>query len=129
MRPQLNAITLAVKDLVNLKHFYANVLNWEIMDENPDIVMFRLEHIILTLYKEKEHAKYLGALAGEHISPKFYFTLNTVSPQQTDTLFAELKAKGVTIVKEARQLFWGGYGGIITDLENNFWEICYNPMS
>lgn len=129
MKPQLNAITLAVKDLVKLRCFYADVLGWEIMDENPDIVMFRLEHIILTLYKEKEHAKYLGAWPGEHISPKFYLTLNTASPQQTSMLFGELKAKGVTIVKEASQLFWGGYGGIITDPENNYWEICYNPMS
>lgn len=129
MKPQLNAITLAVKDLVKLRYFYADVLGWEIMDENPDIVMFRLGHIILTLYKEKEHAKYLGAWPDEHISSKFYLTLNTASPQQTDTVFAELKTKGVTIIKEPRHLFWGGYGGIITDPENNFWEICYNPMS
>jgi predicted enzyme related to lactoylglutathione lyase len=59
MKPQLNAITIAVKDIVKLKRFYVELFEWKIMDENPDIVMFRLDHITLTLYKEKDHAKYL----------------------------------------------------------------------
>lgn len=129
MKPQLNAITIAVKDIVKLKLFYVELFEWEIMDESPDIVMFRLDHIILTLYKKKDHAKYLDLQQGEYNHPKFYLTINTDSRRKTDDLFAELKVKGVNIIKEPQQFFWGGYGGIIADPEDNYWEICYNPVS
>lgn len=66
---------------------------------------------------------------GEHIHPKFYLTINTNSIEETDKLFADLKNKGVRIVKDAQPVFWGGYSGFIADPEDNYWEIAYNPIS
>ena len=53
---------------------------------------------------------------------------NVNSIQEVDVLFKELKNKGVTIVKKPQNAFWGGYSGYISDIENNLWEIAYNPF-
>ena len=130
MRAQTNAITIAAGDLLKLKNFYAHVFGWEIQAESTEIVMFRLKHgFILSIYSAVDHARYLGL---ENIDngtfPKTYLTSNTSSLKETDELFAEFEKKGVNIIKMPANVFWGGYAGIISDPENNYWEICFNPF-
>ena len=31
-------------------------------------------------------------------------------------------------MKEPEEVFWGGYSGYIADLDDNLWEIAYNPF-
>ncbi|MGY4383309.1 putative glyoxalase superfamily protein PhnB [Pedobacter sp. UYP24] len=130
MRSQINAVTIAAKDLLKLKDFYSNSFGWEIHSENTEIVMFRLKHgLIFSIYKQQDHALYIGNpnVAGEAF-PKYYLTINTNSLKETDELFMELEIKSVNIVKKPEKVFWGGYSGIITDPEGNYWEIGFNPM-
>lgn len=59
MKAQLNAITIATKDVSRLKAFYTDVFGWEIMDENPEIVIFNLGQTMLSLYQDSSHANKL----------------------------------------------------------------------
>jgi predicted enzyme related to lactoylglutathione lyase len=127
MKAQLNAITIAVKNLPMLKKFYIDVFGWDILDENPEIVMFKLDRMVLSLYQDKSLANYIGALDEQPTAPKSYLTINTPSHRHTDELFHYFKQMGVNIIKMPELVFWGGYSGIIADPENNHWEICYNP--
>jgi uncharacterized glyoxalase superfamily protein PhnB len=54
--------------------------------------------------------------------------LNLRSKDEVDRLFAELKGKGVSIVKPPEQVFWGGYSGYFADIEGNHWEVAFNPF-
>ncbi|MEZ4752214.1 MAG: VOC family protein, partial [Bdellovibrionota bacterium] len=58
------------------------------------------------------------------------FTLaqNLASEEAVNERFAELKEKGVEIVKAPQKVFWGGYSGYVADCEQNLWEIAYNPF-
>jgi uncharacterized glyoxalase superfamily protein PhnB len=58
------------------------------------------------------------------------FTLahNLRSKAEVDQLFSELEQKGVTIVKQPEEVFWGGYSGYVSDLDDNLWEIAFNPF-
>ena len=130
MRAQINAITIAAKDLKLLKNFYQKSFAWDIQTESEELVLFRLKNgLAFTIYQQDKHAEYLQSdfKAGDAF-PKAYFTINTNSLKETDEIFMELEIKQVDIVRKPKQVFWGGYSGIITDPEQNYWEISYNPM-
>lgn len=130
MRAQINAITIAAKDLKLLKNFYQKSFAWDIQTESEELVVFRLKNgLAFTIYQQDKHAEYLQSdLKAGDAFPKAYFTINTNSLKETDEIFMELEIKQVDIVRKPKQVFWGGYSGIITDPEQNYWEISYNPM-
>ena len=37
-------------------------------------------------------------------------------------------AAGATIVKRARDTFWGGYAGYFQDPDGHLWEVVWNPQ-
>ncbi|MES2829056.1 MAG: VOC family protein [Bacteroidota bacterium] len=130
MRTQINAVTIAAYDLLKLKSFYATAFGWEIHSESTEIVMFRLKNgLIFSIYKQNDLANYIGYQeAGNGTTLKSYLTINTNSLKETDEVFMELERKSVHIIKKPEKVFWGGYAGIVADPENNYWEICFNPM-
>ena len=58
----------------------------------------------------------------------FSLAYNTRSEQEVNDLIEELRAKGVTIVKEPQKVFWGGYSSYISDPDGNLWEVAFNPF-
>jgi hypothetical protein len=52
---------------------------------------------------------------------------NTRSKEDADAVMAEAAAAGATIVKPARDTFWGGYSGYFRDLDGHLWEVAWNP--
>ena len=59
---------------------------------------------------------------------RFTLAINFKTEQEVDKAFDDLKQKGVKIIKAPEKVFWGGYRGYIADIENNLWEIAYNPF-
>ena len=45
-----------------------------------------------------------------------------------DEIFEELDRKGVTIIKQPIESFFGAYGGYVEDNEGNVWEFGDNPL-
>ena len=60
---------------------------------------------------------------------KAYCSSNVCSEQEVDAVIADLRAKGVTILKEPQKVFWGGYSSYFADPDGNPWEVAYNPFS
>jgi uncharacterized protein len=52
---------------------------------------------------------------------------NTRSEREVDEIIADLKSKGVTILKPPQKAFWGGYHAYFADPDGNPWEVAYNP--
>jgi hypothetical protein len=47
---------------------------------------------------------------------------------EVDEAVAELKKKGVQVVRKPEKVFWGGYRGYVEDIEHNLWELAHNPF-
>lgn len=58
----------------------------------------------------------------------FTLAINFNSEKEVDQVFEELKKKEVKIVKHPQKVFWGGYSGYVKDVEDNLWEIAFNPF-
>ncbi len=128
MKQTLSFITIGAKDLEKLKQFYTNVFEWTPIKDENGIVFFQMNSFILALYPAEELAEDIGIHHDGQGFKQFTLAINLASEKEVDNAFAQLKSKGASIVKEPQKIFWGGYGGYIADIENNYWEIVYNPF-
>lgn len=46
---------------------------------------------------------------------------------EVDAVLAEAEAAGAEIIKNAEEVFWGGYSGYFADPDGHLWEVAYNP--
>lgn len=129
MEQRLTFITLGVNNLETSRIFYKEIFGWkEESNSSDDVVFFKLNGIMLSLFPKEELAKDANVSAKGNGFRPFSLAHNLRSESEVDTLFSELKAKGVTVLKEPQKVFWGGYSGYIADPDGNLWEIAYNPF-
>ncbi|QEC75820.1 VOC family protein [Mucilaginibacter ginsenosidivorax] len=128
MKQVLSAVTIAAKNLQQLRLFYTGVLDWEILTENESVLMLKLKTVVLTLCTEAVFAGYTGIPPRGEKHTGCYFTINLDSAKEVDDNFMALASLKTTIVKMPAQTFWGGYSGFFTDPEDNLWELCHNPI-
>ena len=125
----MSLVTLGVENLEHSVAFYRDVVGWTPEPAPEGVAFFDLGGMILGLYPHV-------ALAGEmKISEKrtgayegFSLAHNARTKAEVDAIFASLKAKGATILKEPEEMFWGGYSGYFADLDGHAWEVAFNPF-
>ena len=127
MQPRLTFITLGVADLDKSKRFYSDVLGWKPFQDNGGIVMYKLNGMILSLYRQHELMED-ARTKDDAKGSRFTLAQCLRSPEEVDALFAKLKKQGVTITKEPVKVFWGGYSGYFADPDGHLWEIAHNPF-
>ncbi|EDP98584.1 VOC family protein [Kordia algicida OT-1] len=129
MQPRVTIIGLGVNDLQAATAFYKEKFGWKLTKaSNENISFFQLNGILLSLYPKDKLAE------DATVDPKgsgfkgFTLAYNTQTKEEVDEIFADLTNKNVKIVKQPEEVFWGGYSGYVADLDDNLWEIAYNPF-
>ena len=128
MNPKISVITLIVRDFQKSVAFYRDGLKFPVESDNENIVFFKLENIILGIYPIEAFEKTEGV--GEKVGTGFGgFTMahNVASESEVDETIEFARSAGAEIVKEAEEVFWGGYSGYFKDPDGNLWEVAYNP--
>lgn len=130
MKQKLSIVTLGVESIEQSKAFYEGVLGFTpTKDSNESVVFYDMGTMQLGLFQWEELAKDAGVDNEGNGFRRFAIAHNEPSPEAVDVLFAELKEKGVTIVKEPEKVFWGGYSGYFQDPDGHLWEVAYNPFT
>ncbi len=130
MEQRVSMITLGVADLGRAKAFYEDVVGWKAAPGPPGIAFFDLGGLVFSLYPQVDLAKDRNATlddGGGTGSQSFALAHNARSKAEVDSIFAQLKDKGATIVKQPEEVFWGGYSGYFSDPDGHCWEVAYNP--
>lgn len=129
MDQRLNIITLGVNNLKDATVFYEEKFGWKkALSSTNNITFFQLNGILLSLYPKEKLAEDVTILEQDDGFKGFTLAFNARSKVEVDQLFLILKQKGVSIVKEPEEVFWGGYSGYVSDLDKNLWEIVFNPF-
>jgi catechol 2,3-dioxygenase-like lactoylglutathione lyase family enzyme len=128
MNQHLHIVTLGVKDLEVSRKFYAETLGWKIARPQEGIVFFQAGGVVLALFPREELAKDATVPAKGSGFAGFTLAYNAGSEAEVDEIIADLKAKGVKILKEPQKVFWGGYSSYFADPDGNCWEVAYNPF-
>lgn len=129
MEQRLTIITLGVADLKTASDFYEAQFGWtRTPASNENIVFYQLNGILLSLYPKTKLAEDAKTNVMGSGFKAFTLAYNTRSEKEVDELVANLRAQGVTIVKEPQKAEWGGYSSYVADPDGNLWEIAYNPF-
>ncbi len=128
MEQRLSFITLGAKDMNKLKQFYIDKFGWAPLSDKAGIVFFKMNGFILGIFPSDELAKDAQVPDDGEGFKRFTLAINYKSEKAVDEVFKTLAGRGVNIIKAPHKTSWGGYSGYVTDIENNLWEIAYNPF-
>jgi hypothetical protein len=53
---------------------------------------------------------------------------NVERKEEVDEVIALARSAGARIVKEPRDVFWGGYHAYFADPDGYYWEVAWGPM-
>jgi len=140
MKPQVNVITIAVKDLKRSLRFYRDglglptngIIGTEFKGSEDRaagaVVMFELSgNSILALYPRTELAKDANEQVGPQSSTEFSLGYIAESRKKVDDILKQAKKAGAEITDAAHERPWGIYSGYFKDPDGHLWEVIYNP--
>jgi predicted lactoylglutathione lyase len=128
MQARISMISLGVKDLQTAVKFYQHGLGLPRKEPYSDeIAFFDLDGTWLGLYPWDKLAE--DATVSQKGSGFRGVTLahNVKSKEEVNSVISQAIGAGATLVKEAQDVFWGGYSGYFSDLDGHLWEIAWNP--
>lgn len=129
MKQKLHIITLGVRDLKTSVEFYSTKLGWKLSaSSSDDITFFQAGGVVLAMYPREKLAEDAVVEPDGNGFAGFTLAFNARSEAEVDEIIADLKSKGVKIVKEPQKVFWGGYSAYFTDPDDYHWEVAYNPF-
>jgi catechol 2,3-dioxygenase-like lactoylglutathione lyase family enzyme len=128
MKQQISFITLGVKDLEKMKRFYTEIFGWTPVKEKDGAVFFKMNGFMLALFPAAELAEEANLANDGQGFKSFSLAINLDSEQEVNDTFGQLRQKGVVILREPEKTAWGGYRGYVADVEDNCWELAYNPF-
>jgi catechol 2,3-dioxygenase-like lactoylglutathione lyase family enzyme len=128
MNQHLHIITLGVRDFEASKKFYTESLGWKISNPQEGIAFFQAGGVVLAIYPHELLAEDAVIAAEGSGFSGFTLAYNAQSEAEVDEIIADLRSRGVKIVKEPQKVFWGGYSSYFADPDDYRWEVAYNPF-
>ena len=132
MEPRISYITLGVDNLERAVTFYRDVLGLPTEGiigtefEHGAVAFFKMAGgLTFALWPRESIAHDCGVTVGAPDSTALMLAHNVASAAEVDNIMQSLPH--AAIVKPARELFWGGYGGVFRDPDSHLWEVVYNP--
>lgn len=127
MDPRISIVTLGVEDLDRARTFYRDGLGLPEREPEGDIAFFDLADTWLALYPWAALAEDAAVDPDGSGFRGVTLAQNVESRTAVDDVLQEADEAGATIVKDAQDVFWGGYSGYFEDLDGHLWEVAWNP--
>ncbi len=128
MRARISVITLGVADVPRARAFY-RALGWPLSGEPEDqVAFFRTAGSRLALDALEGLADEAGQPAAAPGSIRATLAMNVESRELVDECLDEAARAGETLLRPARDRFWGGYSGYFADPDGHAWEVAFNPF-
>lgn len=127
MEQRVSLVTLGVTDLERSRNFYER-LGWRrSMASAQGVAFFQTGGMALSLYPRSALAQDAGIPPEGHGFSGITLAYNARSREEVDAVLAEAVAAGAKLLKQAQEVFWGGYSGYFSDPDGFLWEVAWNP--
>jgi catechol 2,3-dioxygenase-like lactoylglutathione lyase family enzyme len=135
MKPRVTVITIGVDNLERSLAFYRDGLGFPAQGiigtefEHGAVVFIDLQSgLKLALWPRASIAHDTGLALGARSATELTLGHNVASRKEVDAVMEQARKAGATIVKQAHDTFWGGYGGYFQDPDRHLWEVVWNPQ-
>jgi len=135
MKPNITVLTLGVSDLERALIFYRDGLGFKTDGiigkefEYGAVVFLELQPgLKLALWPNTSIEHDTGLSLREDNSTNSIIGYNVSSQEEVDAVMEQAWKAGATIIKSARNTFYGGYAGYFRDLDGHLWDVVYNPQ-
>ncbi len=122
------AAQLIVRDLATSTAFYRDTLGLKVDDSGPDFAMFKVGDLYFFLQEATSVAQMMSEEPLDLRLDGGSRSLIAASVDDVDTMYADLKAKGVHVLRPPTDQPWGLRTAYFTDPEGNYWEI-HRPVT
>jgi catechol 2,3-dioxygenase-like lactoylglutathione lyase family enzyme len=136
MKARITLITLGVDDLQRSVDFYRDGLGLPTNGivgtefEYGAVAFFDLQPgLKLAVWPRSSLAHDAGIAKSGRSPTNLSIGHNLASRQEVDAVMEQAKKAGATIIKPARETFWGGYAGYFQDPDGHLWEPAWNPAN
>ena len=130
MEPRVSLVTLGVSDLTRAVAFYRDGLGWPKPEVGGDeVAFFKTGGVVIALFPRASFAADAGVDVDdvEHGGfARVSLAHNVAEKGQVDSVLKEAAEAGATIVKEAKEIFFGRHG-FFADPDGLLWEVAWNP--
>jgi catechol 2,3-dioxygenase-like lactoylglutathione lyase family enzyme len=134
MKPRITLITIGVDDLPRALRFYRDGLGLATEGivgqqfEHGSVAFFNLQSgLKLAIWPRESISHDTGLPRGNPNPTEFTIGHNVSSKEEVDAVMKQAGDAGATVVKAARETFWGGYAGYFQDPDGHLWEVVWNP--
>ena len=122
---KIGLVTVLTNNIQSLKSFYSDILGFRIQTDLGSYVEFDSEGVrvaiceIEVMKKATNHPSYQEQRKGH----SFELAFPVGSPEDVDTTYNEIVAKGATPIKDPEMMPWGRKTAFIADPDGNIHEI------
>jgi len=126
MKQSVSLITLGVSDYEKANAWYA-ALGWQPVLEIEETAFFQANGVVLVLWAREKLAADSGIAYDGARWGGIALAHNVASAEEVDAVIERAREAGGTITREPSETFYGGYAGVLRDLDGHAWEIAHNP--
>jgi catechol 2,3-dioxygenase-like lactoylglutathione lyase family enzyme len=125
MQQQISCVTLGIADLARSRRFYAEGFGWKPVFENPDIIFYQMNGLMLGTWLAKELE---GDMRRSLTKPgTFSIAHNVRTKEEVQPVIDRLAQFGGKVLRPADAPPHGGFRGYVADPDDHAWEIAWNP--
>jgi len=126
MQQQIAVVTLGVTDLSRSRRFYVEGFGWKPVFENPEILFYQMNGLVLGTWLRQALAEDLGRPPTAEPGA-FALAHNVGGKEAVQPAMERLLAAGGRLLRAASAPPHGGYRGYVADPDGHAWEIAWNP--
>jgi len=125
MQQQISCVTLGVFDLARSRRFYVDGFGWKPVFEQPDIIFYQMNGLMLGTWLAKELEADMQRTATG--ASAFSLAHNVAAREEVQSVIDRLAKLGGRLLRPADAPPHGGFRGYIADPDGHAWEIAWNP--
>lgn len=128
MKASVSLVTLGVRNLQRAQAFYHDGLGWPLSGASVEgeVAFFRTGGTVLALWSREALAEDANLDSEGSGFSGFALAHNVAQKEEVDAVLEEAVSAGGTVVREARDVFFGR-NGYFADPEGYLWEVAWNP--
>lgn len=126
MESRISVLTIPATDITAMKNFFKQILGWYPIAENNEIAFYKMNGFLLSICDRQTLEEFSGidtSTAGSKITIGY----NVKTREEVIELYERLKDK-VKVIKAPTEPPFGGLFFYFSDIEDNIFEVAYNPF-